>query len=692
MKKIFLALSIIPCFTYAQVDRSVRPTAGPAPQINIKDSEVFTTENGITVILSENHKLPRVTFELVMGASPKPEGELAGLSEMAGSLIMSGTTNRSKDEIDAAIDYVGASLSADKNSIRLSCLTKHLEKGLDIMSDVLLNANFPQSEVDRIITQNESALLSAKSDAATMANNAVSRVNFPNHPYGEIMTEATLANINRGMLEGYYKQTFTPKGSYLVVVGDIDMPTLKKYIANYFASWKGQEAYKASLESKNTNSGARVFFVAKPGAVQSVIQVTFPLDITPGHEDYLKLNVLNQILGGGGFGSRLMQNLREDKAYTYGCYSRLNVTEDGSWLNAGGNFRNDVTDSAITQILYEFDRILKANVDQDELDLIKSSMAGSFSRSLESPSTVARFALGIIRNNLPKDYYQTYLKRLAAVTVDDMLATAKKYLTSSKLNIVVVGNEEVVDRLKPFDADGRIEKLDAFGNPVKERIAADITADELLNKYAEALFPDLSVKQRAKKMKKIKSLTEVFDLSMSQMPFPLTSTKVWLKSNVTGSKLEAQGMVLQKEYVSPIEGKSTNMQTGTETYTAEKLAIKNKSIGMIPEMNYKTSGMAYELIGIEELDGKDCYVLKLNDGETESFDYFEKGTFMKILTVSITKAGEETQESRISYSKFTNHNGILFPDEMNISMGQATLSGKLRSRAFNAKVDIDSFK
>jgi hypothetical protein len=300
--------------------------------------------------------------------------------------------------------------------------------------------------------------------------------------------------------------------------------------------------------------------------------------------------------------------------------------------------------------------------------------------------------LGIIRNNLPKDYYQTYLKRLAAVTVDDMLATAKKYLTSSKLNIVVVGNEEVVDRLKPFDADGRIEKLDAFGNPVKERIAADITADELLNKYAEALFPDLSVKQRAKKMKKIKSLTEVFDLSMSQMPFPLTSTKVWLKSNVTGSKLEAQGMVLQKEYVSPIEGKSTNMQTGTETYTAEKLAIKNKSIGMIPEMNYKTSGMAYELIGIEELDGKDCYVLKLNDGETESFDYFEKGTFMKILTVSITKAGEETQESRISYSKFTNHNGILFPDEMNISMGQATLSGKLRSRAFNAKVDIDSFK
>ena len=159
MKKIILALSLLPLVVYGQLDRSQRPTAGPAPIINIKDSQVFTTENGITVILSENHKLPRVSFELVTGSDPKLEGELAGLAELAGSLITSGTTSMSKDEIDAAIDFVGADLSAGSNTIRLSCLTKHMDKGLEIMSDVLLNANFPQSEVDRVIKQYESSLL-----------------------------------------------------------------------------------------------------------------------------------------------------------------------------------------------------------------------------------------------------------------------------------------------------------------------------------------------------------------------------------------------------------------------------------------------------------------------------------------------------------------------------------------------------
>lgn len=692
MKKILITLSLLPLVVYGQLDRSQRPTAGPAPTINIKDSQVFTTENGITVILSENHKLPRVSFELVTGSDPKLEGELAGLAELAGSLITSGTTSMTKDEIDAAIDFVGANLSADRNSIRLSCLTKHMDKGLEIMSDVLLHANFPQSEVDRVIKQYESSLLSAKSDGGTMANNAVGKVNFPNHPNGEVMTEATLANINRGMIEGFYKQQFVPKGSYLVVVGDIDMATLKERVQKFFEPWKGGEPYTASLTSKNTNTGNRVIFVNKPGAVQSVIQVTFPIDIKPGHPDYLKLNVLNQILGGAGFGSRLMQNLRESKAYTYGCRSSLVVGEHASYVNAGGNFRNAVTDSAITQILYEFDRIITSDVTQEELSLIKSSMAGSFSRSLESPSTVARFALSIIRNNLPKDYYQSYLQKLDAITIADIRAVAEKYFTSTKLNIVVVGNEEVVDKLKAFDSDGKIEKLDAFGNPVKERIAADITADQLLANYVTAMVPDLSGKKLAKKFKKIKSLEEVFELTMPQMPFPMTSTRVWIAPNTTGSKLVAQGMEFQKEYCSPTEGQSKNMQTGIEKYDADKIAAKQKSVGILPEMNYKTSGMSYELLGIEETDGKMCYVLKLWDGETESYDYFEKGTYYKVKTLSISKQGEETNESTITFSKYTNHNGILFPDEMQISMGQATLSGKLKTRTFNAKIDIDSYK
>ena len=126
MKKYSLILlALVPQIFFAQVDRAVKPKAGPAPQINIKDSEVFTLKNGLTVILSENHKIPRVTYSLTIGSDPKPEGNKAGLGEITGELIMSGTTNKDKDQLDKEIDYIGANLSASFNSLYMSSLTKH---------------------------------------------------------------------------------------------------------------------------------------------------------------------------------------------------------------------------------------------------------------------------------------------------------------------------------------------------------------------------------------------------------------------------------------------------------------------------------------------------------------------------------------------------------------------------------------
>ena len=686
-------LFLTPAFLFGQLDRSIRPKPAAAPTINIKDSEVFKTSNGITVILSQNNKVPRVSFNLVMGASPRTEGEMAGLSEFAGSLIMSGTTNKSKDELDAAIDYIGANLSADDNSIRLSCLTKHMDKGLELMNDVLINPSFPQSEVDRIRTQYESSLVSAKADAGTMARNVVSKVNFPDsHPYGEIMTEETLANIDRNTIVEYFQNTFTPTGAYLVVVGDIDRKKLDEVVQKYFESWTGGSSYTASYSTQNLNKGARVIFVNKPGAVQSVINVTFPVDIKPGHEDYLKLTILNGILGGGVFGNRLMQNLREDKAYTYGCRSSLSVDQDGSYFTAFGNFRNEVTDSAITEILFELNRVIDELVKDEELSMTKSSMAGSFARSLESPSTVARFALNIIKNNLPKDYYQTYLKKLDAVTKEDLLAMAKKYFSSDRANIVVVGSEDIVERIKKFDADGKIERMDAFGNTVVEKIKADISADDLLNNYVKAIAMGAEGKKLAKKMKKVKSFVEVTEYKMAQAPFPLVSTRAWKKPNFKGAKMEGNGMVFQKSYFDGSTGFEFNMQSGVKQMAEDKIAANKKSVGLIPEMNYKTSGMIYSIEGIEMVDDKPCYVLKTDDGSDVSYDYFDKSTFYKVKSISIRTEGEETSETIVVMSEFKEYNGFIFPEKTDVTMGQMSLSGKVTSRTFNPKVNTEDYK
>lgn len=694
MKRYIIALGLLlPTLSMAQLDRSIRPEAGPAPKINIEDSKVIKMENGLTVIISQNDKLPRVSFNLVMGATPKVYGNMAGLPEIAGSLIMSGTKNRSKDVLDNAIDYIGASLSADENSIRLSCLTKHMDMGLDLMTDVLKYANFPQEEVDRIIKLNESNLLSAKSDAGTMISNATAVANFPsNHPYGEVLTEETLANIQRASIVQYYRETFTPKGAYLVIVGDIDTETIGKKLSKYFEDWTGPEAHEASLPKGNTNSGSRVIFVNKNGAVQSVISVSFPMDITPAHPDYLKVQVLNGILGGGVFGNRLMQNLREDKAYTYGCRSSLNVTMDGSWFSAGGNFRNSVTDSSITEILYELERITDAYIEDDELAMTKASMSGGFARSLESPATVARFALNIIRYDLPKDYYQTYLKKLDAIAKEDILEVAQKYLKPNKANIVVVGNEEVLDRLVKFDSDGTIERMDAFGNEVIDREPADISAETLFEKHTMAVAGGATGKKLAKKLKKLKSMNVTVEMTSAQMPGAMTKTEVWSADGKEGSKMEYNGMVMQKQYFDGTKGGSSNMQTGASEMTEEEITAKKKSQGLIPEMNFASSGMDYEMLGMEDLGDRKCYVVKMNDGSSEMFVYYDAETYLKAAVTVIQEAEGETQEIMISYGDYKEYNGFMFPDSETMNVGNFALKGTVKERTFNEKISLDNFK
>lgn len=691
-KLLLFAGLMMPAILFGQIDRSVRPSAAKAPIINIKDSEVFTTENGITVILSENHTLPRVAFNLVIGNDPVLEGSKAGLSEMAGSLIMSGTSNRDKDQLDKEIDYIGASLNASSGKIFLSCLTKHMDKGLTLMSDVLFNASFPMSEFERIKKQNESGLLSTKSDPGTMASNAEVRVNFPNHPYGEVMTESTLKNITREDVVAYYQSTFTPKGSYLVIVGDITLDQAKKLVGHYFSTWKGGEAIKSETNDGQFNKGNRVIFVKKAGAVQSVIQVSFPIKIRNKDENQLPLNVLNGILGGGGFGTRLMQNLREDKAYTYGCYSDLNITEDGSWLSIGGNFRNDVTDSAITQMLYELDKITNEYVTDEELNLTKSSMAGDFARSLERPITIADFALNIIYYNLSKDYYQTYLKRLEAVDKEAVLTMAQTYFSAKNCNIVVVGNEEVLERLKIFDADGVIEMLDAFGEPVKETKAADITKEQLIERYVLAVTSTSSLKAADKKLKKIKSVRKATDLNMAQVPFPLKMTDIWMAPNMDGMKMEGQGMVFQKAIFEGTSGSSWNMQGGKKEMSAEDIAAKNKSNGLLPELNYGKTEMNYELTGIENVNGKDVYVLKVMDGQSETYEYYDVTTYMKVKTVSIRTEEGETTEMSTAYADYKDVSGILFAHSLVISVGEAGFSGTVTSIEVNGKIDLKEFK
>ena len=253
--------------------------------------------------------------------------------------------------------------------------------------------------------------------------------NGKEHPYGQLQTKAHVEAITIDDCKSFYKNYFRPNISYLVIVGDITAAEVKPLVENYFGKWEKGDVPQNEYEQPSADWNTRVAFVNKPGAVQSVINVTYPIDLKPGDQDELTAKVANAILGGGVFSGRLMQNLREDKAFTYGARSSIRSRKLVGSFNASASVRNEVTDSAITEFMYELNRMSSEKVTPEELSLVKNNMNGTFALSLENAQTIARFALNTERYNLPADYHETYLEKLAAITVEDIERVAKVYTT-----------------------------------------------------------------------------------------------------------------------------------------------------------------------------------------------------------------------------------------------------------------------
>lgn len=699
MKKIFLVLAIagISTLSFGQLDRSVRPKAGAAPELQIKDPQVFTLSNGLKVILSENHKLPTVAVYYNSPSELALEGEKAGTSKMMGELILAGTASRTKDQFDNEKDFIGLSIFSSAKQLYIQTLKKHLPKATDLFKDALFNASFPQSEIDRVKTKYDSDLLAGKSNPTFIGSNVMKKLMYGDkHPQGEILTEVTLKNITRDDIVAAYKRMYTPTEGYLTIVGDMTLAEAKKYAEDNFSSWKGVAPYAQKFDLPKSTQGNRVIFINKKGAVQSKIYVAFPLDIQKGDVNDLPFNVTNQILGGSGFGTRFMQNLREDKAYTYGAYSQYATNEYGSYFAASGDFRNAVTDSAITQFVYELTRITEGKVTADELAQTKAMMTGRFARSLQDAETYADFAYNIFKYNLPADYYKTYLQKLEAISEDDVLAISKKFINPKNLFIIVVGNEEVLDKLKQFDADGNIEKLDAYGDPVKDLRPADITKEQLIEKYILLNTNAKNIAEAKAKLKKIKSVEQTIEVSTPQIPMPLTMKQYFQAPNKSAMSIEVQGMMVQRQYFDGKTGGQFVMQQGNKDLTAEEISEKQKNTGLFDELNYATLGTNYELQGIENQNGVDYYVVYRKKEKSESYDYYtmdgQKSKTVTIATMKDDKDEEKTTEVTNTYADYKDVNGIKFPHKTNMIMGEMGMNGEVKEIKVNGKIDAKVFK
>ncbi len=681
---LLVLVGLMPLAAQGQIDRSQAPAPAPAPEIVLGDYTVETLENGLTLIVVENHKLPRVSYRLTLDVDPIFEGSRAGYTSMAGSLMRSGTKTRSKAEIDEAVDRIGANLGTSGFGMNGRCLVQHSETLLELMSDILMNPTFPEEELEKERKQTLSNFASSATDANTISGRLSGAMTYGlGHPYGESSNEKTVEAITRADLLNHYATIWKPNVAYLVVVGDITPIEAKKQAEQYFGDWRPAEVKKQRYPRPIPPAGNRVCFSPVPGAVQSVIDVTFPIYLKPGHPDVVAVSVMNTMLG-GFFGSRLNQNLREDKAYTYGARSSASPNKLVGRFSARASVRNEVTDSSLVEFLSEIRKMVETPAPDSSLQFVKNYLNGSFALSLERPETIARFALNIERYGYGDDYYATYLSRLDAVTVEDVQRVARTYLRPDNMNITIAGNRDVADGLAQFAASGQVEFFDAYGEPLKDLEPAPegMTAEDVFNAHYEA-------RGGVAKFGKLKGVQTTGEMAAG--PMTLSMEQGYLVSGAGYTRISAGGNIMQESKYDGQKGAETAMGQITPMDEAKILDTK-RSHDVLEFLHLADYGLEAELLGVDRIDEVPQYLIEMRkDGKVSESHWFNVETGLRTRTVRNESTPRGDMTVTLNYGDTMEVKGLRFESEMTMSTGGQEMKMSIKEVKLNPKLNSSDY-
>lgn len=693
MKKItlsILSVALVLSASAQKIDRSKCPKPGPAPEVKLGDAESFTLPNGLKVYVVEKHKLPTIACSIQFDIKPELEGEKTGYRDMMSELLTSGTKTRSNEKLNQEIDYIGANINASSDEVFGSGLKKHAPKLFELLGDITINSDFKQDELEKIKKRTLSGLEANKNEPDDMLNNVSAVMNFgKGHPYGEVASDVTVAKVTLADCKKYYSTYFRPNVAYMAIVGDITMPEAKKLVEKYFGSWQKANVPVASYSNPTAPAKTNVAFVPRDGAVQSVINVTYPVDLMPGTPDVIKARVTNSILGGGSNG-RLFLNLREKHGWTYGSYSSLNQDELKGHFTAYAKCRNIVSDSSVAEIIAEMQKLQNEKVPQDELQNHLSYLSGNFAISLESAQTIAQYAINIERYHMPKDYYQNYLKNLNAVTADDIQAIARKYVTPQNAHIVVVGKKGDVDKtLVRFDADGKIDYYDNYGNPLKETATqaapAGITAADVMKKYIAAIGGEKAINS----IKDIKTVSKG-TLNVQGQQIPLTITEMKTASGKVKSLVEGMGMVLSKEVFDGAKGYAER-QGQRQDMGADEIASSKEKADIASDLHPEKYGIKRTIVGMEKMGDNDVYNVEVTDAKGDkSSEYYDVKSGFLVKKVETAEGATQAVEYS-DYKEVPGSGGYKVPGTVKIAAGPMTISAILESSEVNKGIADTEF-
>jgi zinc protease len=449
---LIFSLAHIAALAQQPLDRTKVPPPGPTPVLRVPVWTKTQLANGATLIVSERHTLPLVSFSITFigGANQFEPAGKRGVAAATASMLSEGTTTRTGDQISDALQLlgtgVGSFIGGEEGSIGFVSTVKNFDATLGILADMMLNSTFPEQALERLRARTLVNLTQAKDQPTVVGSQVFAKILYgAAHPYGQRPTETSVKAVTRDDVVAFQKAYYQPGRAIITVVGDVSPLKVKSSIEKGLAAWsKAGAAPSFDYPKLPELQPAKIYLVDKPGAAQSVVNIGLP-GPPRNTPDYFALQVLNTILG-GQFQSRLNANIREQKGYSYGVNSGFNYGKGPGAFRAGGSIFIDKTDAALVEFMKELKGIVgEKPITDEEIKTAKESLIQGLPQRFASVSQISNSITSLVVQGLPDDFYQTYAKNVSAVTKEDLLRVAKRYIDLDHLAIVIVGDRAKVE-------------------------------------------------------------------------------------------------------------------------------------------------------------------------------------------------------------------------------------------------------
>ena len=691
-KLIVLSMLVLSSSLIGQIDRSM-PEAGPAPEIEFKEPYTTKLSNNLTLMVVVNDKLPTASATLIIDNPPILEGDKSGVKGLVTSNMGKGNKFQSKDEFIEEKDFMGSFISYNSSGGSISSLSRYFERTMTMFAQGALYPIFSDEEFEKEKTKLTEALKIDEKNAASIARRVENIVAFKkDHPRSEYTTEASVSNINITDIENFYKSYFKPNNAYLVVIGDVNLERTIALSKKLFEDWKysneldkmfGKGSINDFVEPEVSDK-TTIHIVDVPNATNVEISFQNIIDRKTSDSDYFSGTVANRVLGAGPE-SRLFSVIREEKGFAYGAYSGLPTSsKTKTKFVARTTVRTEVADSAIVEMHNQL-RIMRDNpITDEELSNVKSGYFGEFAMSIENPITIANQALSIRSENLPEDFYRTFLSNLNTVSKDDVMQSSKKFFLIDNAQIVVTGKiNDILDNLESIYLDeNKIDVIyyDAFGEVIEKpdySVDASVSVENIINKYIDLI----GGKDKLEKIESIEIKGNA-NLNMQGQSFVLEFYSLKNNQNQSLATVTAGGMVIQRNVFNKYQG--YNEVNGQRIPLADaelEQAIINSAL--FSELNYDFSTI--ELVGTAVVDDQKAYEIKITDNKTE---YYSIESGLKIKEVEIQEIEGNQLSIETTIKEYEEVEGILVPNEINQVTPTLPMPGGITIKFNNIKLNV----